>query len=64
MGFLDTMRSEGHALGAAWPALSAQGCPIAARTYWSWPRTNQRVADRRISDARTVDAVRKVALST
>lgn len=55
------MRSEGHAVEAVCSVLSAQGCQIAARTYRSWRRTHQRVADRTISDAQTIYAVRKAA---
>jgi putative transposase len=61
MGFIDTMRSEGHAVESVCSVLSDQGCRIAARTYRSWRRAHERVAQRTISDARIVDAVRNVA---
>ena len=36
MGFIDTMRSEGHAVESICRVLREQACQIAARTYWAW----------------------------
>ena len=61
MGFIDTMRSRGHAVESVCRVLREQGCQIAARTYRSWSQAGRRVAARTVSDARVVDAVRQVA---
>ena len=37
VGFIDTMRSEGHAVESICRVLGEQGCQIAARTYRAWP---------------------------
>jgi hypothetical protein len=54
MGFIDTMRAEGHAVESICRVLREQGCQVAARTYRAW-RT-RRPAARTISDAQVVDA--------
>ena len=36
MGFIDTMRAEGHAVESICRVLREQGCQIAARTYRAW----------------------------
>lgn len=59
MGFIDTMRSEGHAVESICRVLREQGCQVAARTYRDW-RTAAPAA-RTISDAHVVDAVRTAA---
>ena len=59
MGFIDTMKTEGHAVESVCRVLREQGCQIAARTYRAWRLG--RVAARTVSDARVVDAVRDVA---
>lgn len=59
MGFVDTTRSEGHAVESICRALREQGCQVAARTYRSWRRG--KVAARTISDAHIVDTVRDLA---
>lgn len=41
--------------------LSEQGCQIAARTYRAWASTGQHVADRTVSDAIVMNAVRQAA---
>jgi len=38
MGFIDTLRGEGHAVESVCRVLREQGCEIAARTYRSWKR--------------------------
>lgn len=58
MGFIDTMRSEGHAVESICRVLTELGCPVAARTYRDWRR--QVPAARTISDARVLDAIRDV----
>jgi transposase InsO family protein len=64
MGFIDTMRAEGHAVESICRVLREQGCQIAARTYRSWKRTGRVVAARTVSDAHVVDAVRDIAWTT
>ena len=61
LGFIDTMRAEGHAVESIIRVLQAQGVKIAARTY----RAHRRgiVAVRTITDAQVQDAVRAAAWS-
>jgi transposase InsO family protein len=59
MGFIDTMRSEGHAVLSICRVLREQGCQIAARTYRAW--RGRHVAARTITDAHVLDAVRDTA---
>jgi len=57
MGFIDTLRSEGHAVESICRVLREQGCQIAARTYRSWKQAATRpgmIAARTISDAHGV----------
>jgi len=61
MGFIDTMRAEGHAVESICRVLREQGCQVAARTYRSWKRAGRIVAARTVSDAHVVDAVRDIA---
>lgn len=60
MGFIDTLRAEGHAVESIC-RVRGQGCQIAARTYRSWKDTNRPVAARTVSDAQVLDAVRDLA---
>jgi putative transposase len=64
MGFIDTMRSEGHAVESICRVLSQQGCHVAARTYRSWNQPTRSVATRTVTDAMVVDAVRDIAWKT
>ena len=64
MGFIDTMRAEGHAVESICRVLREQGCQVAARTYRSWRRAGRVVADRTVTDAHVVDAVRDIAWTT
>jgi putative transposase len=64
MGFIDTMRAEGHAVESICRVLREQGCQIAARTYRSWKRAGRVVAARTVTDAQVVDAVRDIAWAT
>ncbi|WP_103663393.1 IS3 family transposase [Microbacterium sp. CJ77] len=59
LGFIDTMRAEGHAVESIIRVLQAQGVKIAARTY----RAHRQgiVAVRTITDAQVQDAVRAAA---
>ena len=61
MGFIDTMRAEGHAVESICRVLREQGCQIAARTYRSWKAIGRVVATRTVTDAQVVDAVRDIA---
>jgi putative transposase len=64
MGFIDTMRSQGHAVESICRVLREQGCQIAARTYRAWKQAGRVVASRTITDAQVVDAVRDIAWVT
>jgi hypothetical protein len=59
MGFIDTMRAEGHAVESICRVLREQGCQVAARTYRAW--RSRRPAARTIGDAQVADAVRDIA---
>ena len=62
LGFIDTMRAEGHAVESIIRVLREQGVKIAARTY----RTQRKgvIAARTITDARVYGAVREAAWTT
>jgi len=64
MGFIDTMRSQGHAVESICRVLREQGCQIAARTYRAWKSAGRVVAARTVSDAHVVHAVRDIAWTT
>ncbi len=64
MGFIEVMRSEGHAVESICRVLREQGFQIAARTYRSWRSARGRVADRTVTDAQVLDAVRDTAWTT
>jgi transposase InsO family protein len=57
MAFIDDMRAQDHAVESTCRVLTEHGCPVAARTYRSWRRTNRPIAARTVSDARVVDAL-------
>lgn len=59
MGFIDTMRAEGHAVESICRVLREQDSQIAARTYRAWK--GGVVAVRTLTDALVVDAVRGAA---
>ena len=59
MGFIDTLRAEGHAVESICRVLREQGCQVAARTYRAW--RSHRPAARTISDALVVNAVSDIA---
>jgi hypothetical protein len=61
MGFIDTMRAEGHAVESVCRVLRERACQVAAQTYRSWQRAGRVVAARTVADARVVDAVRDIA---
>ena len=61
MGFIDTMRAQGHAVESICRVLREQGCQVAARTYRSWKRSGRVVAARTVTDAHVIDAVRDIA---
>jgi transposase InsO family protein len=61
VAFIDECRQAGHAVESICRVLSEQGCQIAARTYRSWASAGQHVADRAVSDAIVMNAVRQAA---
>ena len=64
VGFIDSMRAEGHAVESICRVLREQGCQVAARTYREWTRADRQIPARVITDARVVDAVRDIAWTT
>ena len=60
LGFIDTMRAEGHAVESIIRVLHEQGVKIAARTYRAWRQGL--VSTRTVTDALVVDAVRDWAM--
>ena len=57
MGFIDELRSQGHAVESICRVLREQGCQVAARTYRSWEDPHRVIAARTVSDAVVVDAL-------
>lgn len=64
MGFIDTMRGEGHTVELTCRVLREQGCHVTARTYRSWKLPTRVVAARTLSDALVLDAVRDIVWTT
>src|SRR5690625_4408464 len=62
--FIDDMRAQGFAVESICRVLREQGLQIAARTYRAWKQKDRPVADRTITDAMVVDAVREAAWTT
>ena len=61
VAFIDEQRAQGRAVESVCRVLREQGLQVAARTYRAWHRANQPVADRTVTDAIVVDAVRDIA---
>ncbi len=57
MGFIDTLRSQGHAVESICRVLREQDCQVAARTYRAW-RARRGPAERTVSDAHVIHAIR------
>ena len=57
MGFIDTMRAQGHAVESTCRVLTEHGCQVAARTYRSWKQPDRPVASRVRRDAELIDAL-------
>jgi putative transposase len=53
MGFIDTMRAQGHAVESVCRVLREQGCQVAARTYRAWRSRRTRWTDMRASTLTT-----------
>lgn len=62
LGFIETMRAEGHAVESICRVLREQGCKIAARTYRA--QRQGIVAARTVTDAQVYGAVRDAAWTT
>lgn len=58
MGFVDSLRAQGHTVESVCAVLREQGCQVAVRTYRSWRRVQHRVAARTFGDAVVEDRVR------
>jgi transposase InsO family protein len=61
MGFIDSMRTDGHTVESVCRVLCEQGCQIAVRTYRSWKRAHLRLPARTVSDAIIEDKIRSLA---
>ena len=59
LGFVDELRSQGHAARSILRVLRQEGVKIAARTYRSWKHGT--ISQRTVSDAHVIDAVRSAA---
>ncbi len=64
VAFIDDQRAQGHAVESVCRVLRSQGVQIAARTYRAWRKANQPVAERTVTDAIVVDAIRDIAWTT
>jgi putative transposase len=62
MGFIDTLRAEGHAVESICRVLREQGCQIAARTYRT--RRARQPAARTVSDAIVINAIVDTSFAT
>jgi transposase InsO family protein len=60
MGFIDTMRSKGHAVESTCRVLREQGCQVAARTYRAWKSRTVGPSARSVSDAHLLHTIRSV----
>src|SRR5829696_5020096 len=58
MGFIDSMRAQGHAVESVCRVLSGQGCPAAARTYLECKTRGP--STRTMADAQVIAAIRTV----
>jgi putative transposase len=56
MGFIETMRGQGHAVESVCRVLREQGCQVAARTYRAW-RSRRVPAAWTVSDAHVMNAI-------
>ena len=61
IGFIDQMRSDGHAVESVCAVLREQGCQIAARTYRAVKAGTRGRSARSVSDATVEDLIRQVA---
>jgi transposase InsO family protein len=61
VAFIDDQRGSGHTVESVCRVLREQGLQIAARTYRAWRTANRSVAERTVSDAAVIDAVRDIA---
>ncbi|WP_182170001.1 IS3 family transposase [Flaviflexus equikiangi] len=59
LGFIDEVRSQGHAVESILRVLRQEGVKIAARTYRSWKQGT--ISQLTITDAHVIDAVRSAA---
>lgn len=64
MAFIDAQRAQGHAVESICRVLSEQGCQVAARTYRAWKSPTRAIADRTVTDALIVDAIRSLSTTT
>lgn len=64
MGFIEKMNKEGFAVESICRALRLLGIQVAARTYRWWKQAGRPVAERTVTDAHIVDAVRDASWTT
>jgi putative transposase len=64
MAFIADQVAQGRRVESICRVLREQGCQVAARTYREWRRPSRPVADRTVTDAQVLDAVREAAWTT
>ncbi len=64
MAFIADQVAQGRRVESICRVLREQGCQVAARTYREWQRPSRPVADRTVTDAQVLNAVRDAAWAT
>lgn len=64
MAFIADQVTRGRRVESICRVLREQGCQVAARTYREWKRPSRPVADRTVTDAQVLNAVRDAAWAT
>jgi putative transposase len=64
MAFIADQVARGRRVESICRVLREQGCQVAARTYREWQRPSRPIADRTVTDAQVLNAVRDAAWTT
>jgi transposase InsO family protein len=64
VAFIADQVARGRRVESICRVLREQGCQVAARTYREWKRPSRSVADRTVTDAQVLNAVREAAWTT
>ncbi len=64
MAFIADQVAQGRRVESICRVLREQGCQVAARTYREWRRPSRSIADRTVTDAQVLDAIRDTAWTT